>query len=267
MSDYNGQYNGHSKCRNVSPAYPCPICGKPDWCSVSEDGDVCLCRRQGDTSQERTDKNGERYYLHRLRPTLLPSAPQYSLADGDRRRADPDTLHRVYSALLSSLTLFGQHEEALKTRGLKDGLRAIGYRTLPAKRRYRAVRKLIEGGLEHYLPIVPGFFVAEREGRYWTVSGAAGLLIPVRDCQTRIIALLVRPDEQTEGGKYRWLSSKKRGGPGPGAPIHVPLFKGDKTTVRVTEGALKADSATRLSGVLTIGMPGVWVPGVVYPVC
>jgi hypothetical protein len=107
------------------------------------------------------------------------------------------------------------------------------------------------------LPIVPGFFVAEHEGRYWTVGGLPGLLIPVRDCQGRIVAVLYRPDEQTEGGKYRWLSSKKRGGPGPGAPIHVPLFNGDKSTVRITEGALKADIATHLSGVLTIGLPGI----------
>lgn len=24
---------------------PCPICGRPDWCSVSEDGTVVVCMR------------------------------------------------------------------------------------------------------------------------------------------------------------------------------------------------------------------------------
>jgi putative DNA primase/helicase len=39
---------------------------------------------------------------------------------------------------------------------------------------------------------------------------------------------------------------------------HVPYREGlDTATVRVTEGALKADIATRLSGTLTIGLPGV----------
>src|SRR5581483_11593895 len=56
-----------------------------------------------------------------------------------------------------------------------------------------------------------------------------------------------------------YLSSKRADydGPGPGSPIHVPPFDGDKTTVRITEGALKANMATALSGTLTIGLPGV----------
>ncbi|MGH7169366.1 MAG: hypothetical protein ACRELG_03710, partial [Gemmataceae bacterium] len=218
---------------------------------------MALCRRQGDPLQERTDKNGECYYLHRLRPSPPPSEPQYSLVDGGGRLADPNIRNEVYYALLQCLSLSSQHQDQLRQRGLHSGLMAVGYRSLPERRRYRAVRRLIATGMEQHLPTVPGFFVQEREGRYWTVSGASGLLIPVRDAQTRIVGLLVRPDEQMEGGKYRWLSSKNRGGPGPGAPIHIPLFKGDKTTVRVTEGALKADIATRLSRILTIGMPGV----------
>jgi hypothetical protein len=70
---------------------------------------------------------------------------------------------------------------------------------------------------------------------------------------------MVRPEDPGEGGKYQWISSKKRGGAGSGAHVHVPLFPADadKTIVRVTEGALKADIATALSGMLTIGMPGV----------
>lgn len=30
---------------NVSRNDPCPICHKPDWCSVANDGRVCVCRR------------------------------------------------------------------------------------------------------------------------------------------------------------------------------------------------------------------------------
>jgi hypothetical protein len=189
------------------------------------------------------------------------------LEDGGGRLADPDIRHKVYSALLNCLHLFGQHEAALKARGLKDGLRAAGYRSLPKQGRAKAVRKLIEHGLEEYFPNVPGLFVAEMEGRrYWTIGGLSGLIIPIRDVQGRIIALMVRPDEQGEGGKYRWLSSrlprKGRNGPSPGTPIHVPLCRSraDKTLVRVTEGPLKADVATRLSGVLTVGLPsaGIW---------
>jgi hypothetical protein len=171
----------------------------------------------------------------------------------------------VYSAFLDTLTLSSIHQQALKARGLIDGLMDAGYRTLPDGPRYQEVRRLIDAGLEESLPTVPGFYIAvssKTERRYWTVGGKAGLLIPVRDCQQRIVALMIRPDKLSEGGKYRWMSSKRRGGAGPGAPVHVPLWKTgyDRTTVRITEGPLKADIATRLSGMLTIGLAsaGTW---------
>src|SRR5439155_10944889 len=46
-------------------------------------------------------------------------------------------------------------------------------------------------------------------------------------------------------------------GAGPGAPVHVPRWDSDTSRVRITEGELKADVATALSGVLTISAPGV----------
>jgi hypothetical protein len=98
----------------------------------------------------------------------------------------------------------------------------------------------------------------DHQGRAdWKLKAASGLLIPVRDAKGRIVALLVRRDESDGGPKYVYFSSKKWGGPGPGRPVHVPLFSGDRKTVRVTEGILKADIAAALSGTLTIGLPGV----------
>lgn len=29
----------------VSKAHPCPVCGKPDWCSIKDNGEVCHCMR------------------------------------------------------------------------------------------------------------------------------------------------------------------------------------------------------------------------------
>jgi P4 family phage/plasmid primase-like protien len=181
------------------------------------------------------------------------------LADGGGKRADADALHKVYSELVRHLPLSGPHADALKGRGLRGGVRAAGYRTL-GKGRARAAHAVVKAGLEQLLPCVPGFFVqAKPDGsRYWSLAGGGGLLIPVRDVKRRIVALLVRADAGQQGPKYRFLSSKRRGGAGPGCQVHVPLlFKGDAATVRVTEGALKADIATALSGTLTIGLPGV----------
>ena len=75
-----------------------------------------------------------------------------------------------------------------------------------------------------------------------SLAGPAGLLIPVRDVRRLIVALKVRVDEPIGGTKYPYVSSKGYGGPGPGSPVHVPLFSGDTTTVRMTEGELRVTS-------------------------
>jgi hypothetical protein len=200
---------------------------------------------------------------HRLTPWPEKASgfdpPHYSLADGKGERADPDTLHLVYTELLKHLPLLHDHQKNLRGRGLKDGsLLAAGYRTLGRGRRL-AVAAVIKAGLEKHLPNVPGFFVKEEDSKkFWTITQFGGMLIPVGDTKARIVALLLRADGKPEGGKYRYLSSKPKGGAGPSSPIHVPRgFDGDRSTIRVTEGALKADIATKLSNMLTIGLPGV----------
>jgi hypothetical protein len=34
-----------NRWRHVTPAHPCPVCGRPDWCSLSADGTLAACRR------------------------------------------------------------------------------------------------------------------------------------------------------------------------------------------------------------------------------
>jgi hypothetical protein len=165
-------------------------------------------------------------------------------------------LHRVYSALQAALTLSKPHREALRRRGLSDTeIDHRGYRTLPIQGRARHANELRER-LGNALLSVPGFVVkAGTGGRpYVTIAGAAGLLIPVRDPAGRIIALKSRSDNPGPNGcRYSYLSGVKYGGPGPGTPAHVPLgLQPPADVVRVTEGELKADVATALSGLHTI---------------
>lgn len=49
--------------RRVSRTEPCPICNRPDWCGVSEDGGLCICMREAQGSIG-TARNGG--YLHRI---------------------------------------------------------------------------------------------------------------------------------------------------------------------------------------------------------
>lgn len=245
--------------REVSRTCPCPICGKPDWCSVSDDGTWVVCRRADNgEGTHKVDKAGGDYWVYCLAEG--PRTPPLELpAQQEPERADTDTLNRAYRRLLAELTLAQDHRENLRQRGLPDEeIDRRGYRTLPVRGRSELARRLLDAFGPETLGRVPGFFIKEGGRQWWSLAGPAGLVIPCRDTQGRIVALKVRADEPGDHGKYFYLSSKAHGGPGPGAPVHVPLWDGPVgETVRVTEGELKADVATVLSGVLTISIPGV----------
>jgi len=207
------------------------------------------------------DKAGADYWLYRLdghvpyRRSIneLPSQPQ-------AERADPLALDHVYRALLATLPLSPPHRQALRQRGLSDRemVRRL-YRTLPPHSRATRARQMVEHFGAEVCARIPGLYRAERgRQQWWSLAGVPGLLIPVREMDGRIVALKVRADHPGEGPKYTYLSSTKHGGPGPGAPVHVPLHAlSPGAPVRITEGELKADVATVLSGVLAIAVPGV----------
>jgi DNA primase len=174
--------------------------------------------------------------------------------------AVPATLDHVYQGLLTALPLSSAHRQALRQRGLADSeIRRRQYDTLPLKGRAALAERFVNWWGADVCAQVPGFYVAERNGqRWWTLAGAAGLLIPVRDLEGHIVALKVRADAPGNGSKYTTVSSAKHGGPSPGAQMHVPLHEGPTgDTVRLTEGELKADVATALSGLFTVSIPGV----------
>ncbi len=267
MSEANGKNNARGRWTETTAARPCAVCGKAGWCGVSADGAWAKCMRvAAGAYKTKTDKNGAEYYLHRLDgaapPPPAPPPPAFGPAPD---RADADTLHRVYSALLARLQLSEAHLDNLRGRGLTDDeIGRRGYKSLPVHGRAALARALREQFGDSVLSI-PGFIVKTGAGAkpYVTLAGAAGMLVPVRDAVGHVVALLSRRDEAAVSGKYSYLSSVKCGGPGPGAPVHVPLgVAAPAEIVRVTEGALKSDLALALSGLPTIGLPGVaaWRP-------
>jgi hypothetical protein len=137
------------------------------------------------------------------------------------------------------------------------------YGSLPVQGRAGVARQLRERCGDAVLQ-VPGIIMRERDGRhYLSLAGAAGLLVPVRDLAGRVVALLVRRDaDDRPGPRYCDVSSTRHGGPGPGAPAHVPIGVAHRAeVVRITEGALKADVAAALSDLPTIGAAGLaWRP-------
>src|SRR5438045_1261756 len=99
-----GDTMDRSQWVRVSIHAPCPVCKAPDWCCVSADGTIAKCMRVEDGCfRSKEDRNGGRYFLHRLaegprREADLPPQPA-----PQAQRADADTLHEIYSALLARL--------------------------------------------------------------------------------------------------------------------------------------------------------------------
>src|ERR1700730_11620722 len=60
----------------VTRRCPCPICGKPDFCQISEDGAITKCMRVFAGSFKSGISSIGEYYLHRLRGDVTGSVLQ-----------------------------------------------------------------------------------------------------------------------------------------------------------------------------------------------
>jgi hypothetical protein len=245
----------------------CPVCKHRGWCAKADDGSVIICRRQHQRAAfEGKDTNGAPFYVH----------PLTNAGDGDsgddkgrplpKRNgllpppADVEVRDEVYRALLGDLTLDAHHLEELKLRGLtKAEIGDCGYATLRnnAGERRKVLQKLVKAFCEDVLLTVPGF-VRDNSGAM-AIAALPGLLIPVRNVDDLVVALKVKPEKKLEdGAKYLWMSSARRGGPSSGSHCHVPNVHKDRPDiVRITEGELKADIATRRGRMLCLSAPGV----------
>ena len=184
-----------------------------------------------------------------------PGPPAEPCDGGKVPPADAELCHDVYSTLLDLLTLSDRHRGDLRRRGLGDGdIDRRGYRSLEKFSLHQAVGRLKERFDEDDLLRVPGFLRRKGKVRFFD---AEGLLVPVRDLGGRVVALKVRRDGADGGPKYVWASGGE-GGASCGAPAHVPLgTPAGAAAVRLTEGELKADVTSALSGVPTVVAPGV----------
>jgi hypothetical protein len=231
------------------------------WCSRSADGGQVICRRLGTDGVHRVDKAGIDYWLYRMNENLQPYhiAPEISVPRL-RPLAPPDTLHQVYQALLGMLPLEQRHYQNLRQRGLSAAeITRRQYRTLPTRGRDEFARHLVNAFGSEVCRQIPGLYVKEvARRRWWSLAGAPGMVIPLRDLDGQIIGLKVRTDGEAPDHRYTAISSKNRGGPGSGALLHAPWHLGvTSDVIRVTEGEMKADIATALTDVLTIAVPGV----------
>lgn len=261
--------------QNATAEKPCEVCGKHGWCSRSDDGSRINCRhsshfdKYGD-GKPHTAADGHQFWTFVVAPDSFQKFDYTPTLQLSSTKASDDILHAVYSTVLAKLD-FGNSDliANLKGRGLSPAqillFQQNGYRWLPElKKRNGIVKAALRAHGEAAVASTPGFTIAQNRktgSLFWTLSGDEGIAIPVRDCQGRVVAIKVRPKVQKPGKKYLYLTShsasRKIYGASPGNPVHIPVSKLTRDLIRITEGEIKSDISTVLSGVFTIGMSGL----------
>lgn len=257
-----------SPLKRVSTKHKCPVCGKPDWCSYSEDEGIALCMRVS-AGSVRQAANGAS--VHVLRPSYFDfgsaktATPIRDGGGGGRKiveKADVERLHSVYSFLLGEcLTLNPKHaEQLLEGRCLSDTTIATNlYASMPDEDELPETCRRMRERFGDSLRGVPGFY--SDTGGDLKMFYVSGLVIPIRDVRGKISALQIRPDVMLKS-KYCWFSTnpeKFENGTSSNAPLHFvkpDLARGGEFTL-ITEGALKADVISELSECSVIGIAGV----------
>lgn len=156
--------------------------------------------------------------------------------------------HDVYYDMLSQMRLSEQHRTNLAERGLSRERIVQGmYRSMPEDiyKRRNIAETLAKN---HNLRGVPGFYYSKYG--HWELAGVPGILIPVCNPDGYIQGLQIRLDN-ADKKKYRWVSSNPDNGYPYGTASSVWVHvTGDRSGFEcdITEGALKGDVASYLSG-------------------
>ena len=258
----------------VNRRRPCNVCGKPDWCVYTRDGQVSICMRVSAGAARMNSKGGfiHIHYNHSpattydIQQPLSELKPSINLAPLEVRNA-------VYSELirLSPASNY-DHELVSGSRGLlsrgflqKDVMK---FGALPPEMRERDrlsyklsrfVRKNFSSFVENQrdLPLIgiPGFW-QEPTGqvRLWKNVNydQPFLIIPYRDRTGRIQACQLRigSEDAERKKRYCWLSSAVESqGVGTGDPVHFTFVEGScppGSPRLITEGALKGEAFVSL---------------------
>jgi hypothetical protein len=224
-----------SKLHHVTAKRPCPVCDKPDWCSVSANGEVVICMRV-EQGAHKPSKNGGWVHLQAdpTRPSRGYTAPLRIIAPASRR-------HVVYTALLERLPLIPRHWTHLQEARLlsEDTITRCQFATVPARRQGDEIAT--ELSREYDLTNVPGFFWKENKPRL-RFAGVPGFFIPIRDHEGMVSALQIRRDSADADPRYLLVSSADlTGGASSGAPPHFARPWQVRDALLITEGALKAE--------------------------
>lgn len=167
---------------------------------------------------------------------------------------------KTYRNMLSLLALLPEHKNNLLKRGLTEkAIEEAEYRSLPRSEKNIAliVQSLLQRGC--VLKGVPGFF--QRSDGKWTMvsyKGEGGILLPQRNGFGQIQGFQIRRDTDVKSKRYIALSSRDYPNGSP-AYTYCHLRRGNKglEEIILTEGPLKADVISCLTGYSVLAVPGV----------
>lgn len=211
--------------------------------------------------KEALGKGGtEKEYIARKKELekKIPEIPQ-SDPVSDKER------HKTYTMLLTFLPLAKSHAENLLERGFsQESIEQNRYKSTPAFGYKKLVERLQKEGC--VVQGVPGFYL-DKDGK-WTVNFCArdaGFLIPVRNMDELIVGMQIRLDHPYNNRKYIWFSSANcNRGVTSKSPVHFVGEEGQEC-VYITEGPLKADLSSFLSGRSFVAVAGVNLYGNLPP--
>ena len=267
----------------VSRRHPCEICGKPDWCVFTRDGEISICMR---VSAGAIRMNRQGGFIHKNHSSaLMADAPQASSRiEASIDLAPLEVRHAVYSELIRLSPASNYYHElvsgakGLLSRGFLPSEAAklgalppeMSERDKLSYKLSRFVRKhfSIFAQRHQYTPLIgiPGFW-QEQGGRVrlWKKVNYEYpfLIIPYRNREGRIQACQMRSaGEKVDKRRYCWLSSVGESrGVGTGDPIHFTFIErrchAGKPRL-ITEGALKGEAFVALRpGNLVVATSGV----------
>lgn len=198
----------------------------------------------------------------------------------ENKTCSPKDVHRVYARMFKMpyFKLRKEHEEDLLKRGLpKSRIIENGYRSSPCEKyAYAIASELIAEGLN--VSGIPGFYLddgslyAKLKEKYpndeikgykpgcknWAFKcRPEGFYIPIRNSKGLIVSIQIRT--KNPDAKYVFMSSAnlENGCKAVSAAHYSGRFSDMPDTVYLTEGPLKGDIATALTGRMFVAIPGI----------
>ena len=191
MASFSGATQDNAWVR-VNGRNPCPCCRKFKGCLLSSDDTVVICLR---IASDQPAKGGLGGWVHQLQPRAGRPIEPILVPSGRLRKAPPEILDSVYRALLAEHPLTSEHNKHLVGSRKLDRLaiRARGYKSWGSSLETRS--SLARDIYARFGPValdVPGMITRKQSGpEYVTLTGPAGIAIPIRDVEQKIIGIQI----------------------------------------------------------------------------